>query len=117
MSSTSSWPSTFLVRNVCWSSSFLLSSSLFNDGSNKPNTSHASLCSLPPTVFPQLYLYMISQRKKTFSPPRPTPVIAGIQFPADSKGERSTTTTNQAAFAASLLNVDLPVWFCSFLRD
>eukprot|EP00049_Salpingoeca_infusionum_P014445 m.270182 g.270182 ORF g.270182 m.270182 type:complete len:776 (-) comp15677_c0_seq1:4347-6674(-) len=64
------------------------------------------LMALYPTVFPSMYMYMFSQRKKQLGKPRPTPPVVGIQFPEDPKGVRSSTGVNQGAFAASLLNVD-----------
>ena len=59
-------------------------------------------------LFPGLYLHMVAQRKKVIGARKPRPPMTeGIQFPADAKtGKRSTSATGQAVFAASVFNAD-----------
>eukprot|EP01147_Barroeca_monosierra_P001589 gene1588-7955_t len=62
---------------------------------------------LYPTVFPSMYLYMFSQRKKYLYPKPARPEqTEGIQFPKDAQGNRSTSVFGQAAFAASVFDKD-----------
>jgi len=60
---------------------------------------------------PFMYFHMMGQRKsanmrRNAAKPGSPPPVAGIEFPEDKKGERSTTAINQGAFVASLAAID-----------
>ena len=63
-----------------------------------------SLHCSPDAVFPGLYFHMFGQRKKQLSPAAKPPTASqeGIQFPLNSKGERSTTATGQVILSTGL---------------
>eukprot|EP00730_Choanoeca_flexa_P018259 TRINITY_DN8871_c0_g3_i1.p1 TRINITY_DN8871_c0_g3~~TRINITY_DN8871_c0_g3_i1.p1 ORF type:complete len:779 (+),score=232.77 TRINITY_DN8871_c0_g3_i1:30-2366(+) len=67
-----------------------------------------ALILLYPMFFPVLFMHMVAQRKKTLGKkPAPRPQSnAGIQFPADSTGKRSTSAVGQAVMAMSVLQTD-----------
>lgn len=62
--------------------------------------------SLSSPVFPGLYMYMFSQRKKQLGTKRAPPPVVGIQWPVDAKGVRSSSLTGQTALAVSMVDAD-----------
>eukprot|EP00045_Choanoeca_perplexa_P010842 m.112504 g.112504 ORF g.112504 m.112504 type:complete len:779 (-) comp15412_c0_seq2:1424-3760(-) len=67
-----------------------------------------ALIVLYPIFFPVLFMHMVAQRKKTLGrKPAPRPESnEGIQWPADSTGKRSSSSTGQAVMAMSVLGTD-----------
>jgi hypothetical protein len=61
---------------------------------------------------PFMYSHMIVQRKKAFekrkqaAQAKQAPPLAGVEYPVDAKGERSTTPVNKGAFEAAIAAVD-----------